>query len=271
MTDIYALSEGQSPLIISIPHSGTKVREDITKNFTAPARTLPDTDWHVDRLYAPYAQANDVTIIQAHYSRYVIDLNRPPDNAALYPGQTKVPLCPDQTFDGADIYESGHTPDDAAIARRLQTYWQPYHDELARQIERLKAKHGFAVLYDAHSIRSSVPRLFDGTLPDLNIGTADGKSCDEKLAQKIYRIADQSGFSAILNGRFIGGHITRSHGDPENHVHAIQMEIAQSAYMDEDSFAYDDAKAAKLIPVLEQILHAAAYGPAARVMPDTVG
>jgi N-formylglutamate deformylase len=254
--ELFELRQGDSPLIISIPHAGTFVPDEIKARFTDEGKRLPDTDWHVPRLYEEFIAQHNVTCITANYSRYVIDLNRPPDNAPLYPGQKHVPLCAEQTFEGADIYRENHTPDDDEIATRLQNYWQPYHGEIEKQITRIKKLHGFALLYDAHSIRSVSPLLFEGQLPDLNLGTVNGASCAEKHSQAAYDIALNSGYSAVLNGRFIGGYITRHYGDPANHVHALQMELAEKNYMDEDSFAYDPDKAGNLIAILTQILSA---------------
>lgn len=254
--DVYTLKQGGSPLVISVPHAGTQVPEEIAAGLTPLARALPDTDWYVDRLYADFAERADVTLIRANYSRYVIDLNRPPDDAPLYPGQAKIPLCPDKTFDGRDIYQDGTAPDAEETKRRLTQYWQPYHAALAAEIARVKALHGHAVLYDAHSIRSEIPRLFEGRLPDLNLGTAGGKSCAGALAQAAFAAAQDKGFSAVLNGRFIGGYITRHYGDPARNIHAVQMELAACNYMDEDSFAFDEGKAARLRPVLEGVLQA---------------
>lgn len=269
--DVFNLREGNSPLIISSPHAGTYVPDEIKALFTEEAQSLPDTDWHVDRLYDDFASAEDVTFIRANYSRYVIDLNRPPDDTPLYPGQVKVPLCPDKTFDGVEIYREGCAPDAAEIEQRLKLYWRPYHAEIERQIERALSVHGIAILYDAHSIRQSVPRLFDGILPDLNIGTAGGKSCAPEMAEKVMAAAEASRYSAVLNGRFIGGYITRAHGAPERNVHALQMELAQVNYMDERSFDYDAEKAADLKAALEQILHAVTDYARARVKAKSVG
>lgn len=253
---LYELKKSGGPLIISIPHAGTYLPEDIKKCLTPEALELPDTDWHVPLLYEDFVRANNVTLIQANYSRYVVDLNRPPDDAPLYRGQTKVSLCPDQTFDGEDIYLPGQDPDEQEIRDRVKKYWQPYHDELRRQIDRIIRKHGHAILYDAHSIRSEVPRLFKGKLPDLNLGTVNGASCIGKMAKAAFNEVQNSPYSAVLNGRFIGGYITRHYGDPANNVHAIQMELALANYAEEQTFTYDNAKAAQLKPVLERVLHA---------------
>lgn len=251
--DIYELDERNSPLIISVPHAGTFVPDDIKNKFTTIARTLSDTDWHIDKLYTAFAKEHDVTMLKANYSRYVVDLNRPPDNAELYPGQIKVSLCPDKTFDGQDLYNE-NIDISCDIAGRIEKYWQPYHDELEKQIQRILTKHGYAILYDAHSIRGTVPRLFEGKLPDLNLGTVNGKSCRNKIASEAFNIAQQSSYSSVLNGRFIGGYITRNYGDPENNIHALQMELVQSTYMDEQSFAYNEELSAQIKPVLETIL-----------------
>lgn len=250
---IFTLHKGAAPLIISIPHAGTDIPDEIKSRLTAEALRLSDTDWHVPRLY-DFAQDMGATVIAAHYSRTVIDLNRPPDNAALYPGQVKMPLCPLDTFEGALLYKAGQEPDEKEIAQRLEDYWRPYHDELARQIARAKKAHGYALLYDAHSIKAEVPRLFEGRLPDLNIGTAKGVSCASVLEQAAFDAAQKSSYSAVLNGRFIGGYITRHYGDPAHHVHALQMEIARDNYMDEEGFVFNEEKAQKLRLSLQSVI-----------------
>tara|TARA_R110002124_G_scaffold129483_1_gene290899 strand:+ start:197136 stop:197930 length:795 start_codon:yes stop_codon:yes gene_type:complete len=254
--DVYKLTQGQSPLIISNPHSGIFVPEAIKERFTAEALALPDTDWYIDKLYQTIAQSLDASMITAKYSRYVIDLNRPPDNAALYPGQAKIPLCPDKTFHSHDIYQDGLQPDEAEIAARLERYWRPYHDEITQQIARVKALHGYAILFDAHSICQGLTLLFEGDLPDLNIGTANGESCSPAIEQAAHAAAEVSPYSNVLNGRFIGGYITRHHGDPANGVYALQMELIRALYMDEETTLYNEEKAAQLITTLSRILHA---------------
>ncbi len=250
---IFSLHEGAAPLIISIPHAGTVVPDEIKARMTREALRLPDTDWHIPQLY-DFAAAMGVTIVSAHYSRYVIDLNRPPDNAALYPGQTKVSLCPDETFEGEKIYKDGAEPDGQEVAQRLEKYWRPYHDELRQQIERLKQEHGYAVLYDAHSIKGDLPRLFEGRLPDINLGTAKGISCAPDMEQAAYKAAQDCSYGSILNGRFIGGYITRHYGDPAHDVHALQMELVRENYMNESDFSFDEGRAQNLRVALKSVL-----------------
>lgn len=253
---IFDLKHGNSPLIISIPHAGTFVPEDIKSRFTDIAYNVPDTDWFVPLLYAEYAKQHDATVIAANYSRYVVDLNRPADGTPLYPGQASLPICPPQSFDGDDIYQDSTEPAQDEIDERISSYWQPYHDEISTQIERIKEQHGYTILYDAHSIRQTVPRLFDGALPVLNIGTVNGKSCHSAIEDAATTAAQQSDYDSILNGRFIGGYITRHYGNPDAQVHALQMELAQSAYMDEEAVTYDEEKADKLKATLSRILNA---------------
>jgi N-formylglutamate amidohydrolase len=247
---------GEAPLIFSVPHAGTDVPPDIAPQLTAHAKTLPDTDWHVEKLY-DFAPDLGATLIRANISRYVIDLNRPPQDESLYPGQATTGLCPPIEFDGTPIYQDGKEVGPDEVARRRQIYWQPYHDRLAAEIARVKQRHGYALLYDCHSIASRVPRLFPGTLPDLNLGTVNGTSCGVALQAKIAGIMHMSGFTQIVNGRFIGGHITRYHGKPSDNVHAVQMEKGQDCHlMDDGSNRLDAAKVAKLKPVLRQIAEA---------------
>jgi N-formylglutamate deformylase len=228
---IFHLTRGQAPILVSFPHSGTYVPPEFAVRMTEIAKTVPDTDWHVPRLYA-FLDAMGASRIEATHSRYVTDLNRPPDDQELYAGQKKTGLVPAETFSGERIYLEARSPTDEEILARRK-YWVPYHEALAQEIKRLKAIHGSVILWDAHSIASQVPSLFEGRLPDLNLGTFDGKSCDKDLAEASFEAAKASGFSAVLNGRFKGGYITRHYGAPKKGVHAIQLEMAQSIYMDE--------------------------------------
>lgn len=252
----YLFHQGSAPLLISMPHVGTHVPQAIAERLTEVARQVPDTDWHLDRLYA-FAQGMGASILMATHSRYVVDLNRPPDGASLYPGQSVTGLCPADMFDEQPLYrDSGHIPSDAEIARRRQAYWQPYHDKLGAELARLKAEYGRVVLWDAHSIRSVLPRFFEGKLPDFNLGTADGKSCDPALAQRLLAIAGQAqGHTSVLNGRFKGGYITRHYGQPEQGVHAVQLELTQCSYMQEAlPFDYLPERAARIQPTLKSLL-----------------
>ena len=252
--EIFRLSRGLSPLVLSMPHSGLAMPPRLESRLTPAAAALPDTDWHVPRLYE-FARELDATILQANYSRYVVDLNRPADDRALYPGQQGTGLIPETLFDGTPIYHPGEEPDDQETARRVRQYWQPYHDALSREIDRVRNAHGYAVLYDCHSIRSVVPRLFDGELPVFNLGTARGESCAVELSDRVARVLSSSPFSVAINGRFVGGYITRHYGDPARNVHALQMELAQQAYMDETpDNPYRPERAAKLIAVLNEVM-----------------
>lgn len=252
--DIFSIQQGNSPLLLSFPHSGIQVPADILSCLTPEAQGLPDTDWYVPDLYDFHSE-KAITSITAHYSRYVVDLNRSPDNKNLYPGKTTTGICPLNLFNGNPIYIDGKQPDKHDIAQRIQLYWQPYHKALMEQIERIKTKHGFCILYDAHSIRSNVPSLFDGQLPDLNLGTNQGRSCDSNLQQLIENfLGTEEKFTWISNGRFIGGYITRRYGDPNNNIHTIQMEIGQKAYLAESKTpVYQDEYAKPLQQLLTRL------------------
>jgi N-formylglutamate deformylase len=229
----FRFRQGTQPLLISMPHVGTHVPPTLAARFTPEARQVPDTDWHLERLY-DFADALGASVLVATHSRYVVDLNRPPDNQNLYPGQDTTGLCPVDTFDKTPIYAEGDLLDDDDISARRDAIWQPYHRQLQAELDRLKAAHGTVVLWDAHSIRSMLPRFFEGKLPDLNLGTANGVSCEPALAQTLLDIGKAaSGYSAVLNGRFKGGHITRQYGRPASGVHAVQLEMTQCAYMQE--------------------------------------
>jgi len=255
--DTFRLVRGATRLLVSIPHAGTHVPPAIAARITAAARTLPDTDWHVDRLYGFLADMG-ANILTATHSRYVVDLNRPPDDAPLYPGLAGSGLCPVETFDGKPVWRSRQAPSAAEIADRTARYWQPYHDCLRAELEELRSRHGSAVLWDAHSIRSRVPRLFLGDLPVLNLGTNDGRSCDEDLAARLFGYAvGIRGCTAVLDGRFKGGYITRTYGAPSGGIDAVQLELAQRSYMDETTREYLPAAARRIRPGLRGLLEIA--------------
>ncbi|MGY6662851.1 MAG: N-formylglutamate deformylase [Glycocaulis sp.] len=249
-----SVRQGTSPVVIAVPHAGTWLPEKVRARLNAKGEALADTDWHVDRLYDGLLP--EAAIVVANFHRYVVDPNRPPDGASLYPGQNTTGLVANTDFDGEPIWTEPPTPDE--IAARVAAFHAPYHAAVAAALDAAKARHGVAILYDAHSIRSRIPFLFDGTLPDLCIGTADGTSCAEVLSEEAIKIAGKSEcYSHVLNGRFKGGWTTRHYGKPASGVHAIQMELAQSAYLQSEAepFAYDDAKATSLRAVLSEILH----------------
>ncbi|PHS22839.1 MAG: N-formylglutamate deformylase [Robiginitomaculum sp.] len=253
---LFELVEGITPLILSFPHSGTEVPKDIAQNLSPAGQGLCDTDWHVPRLYG-FARDMEVTWLEAKISRTVIDLNRDPSGASLYPGQTTTGLCPLETFDGEALWQVGKVPDADEVERRKEMYFEPYHQAMAVQIARIKARHGFAVLYDCHSIRGTVPRLFEGELPSLNLGTDQGKSCASTLAQKLSGVLAHSPHSHVVNGRFRGGWITRHYGCPKDDVQAVQMEIAQREYMEEQApWTWRDKRASNLQSTLKGILGA---------------
>lgn len=222
--------------------------------MTPEGRAVPDTDWFLPRLYEFIADFG-VSTIAANFSRYVIDPNRSTDGENLYPGQPTPRLCPIQCFDGSPIYLPGQEPDQFEIGRRTAEYWRHYHDELNEELLRMKHQHGLAVLFDAHSILSRVPRLFDGQLPDINIGTSRGKSCDPQLQEAIRETLEQQDVcSHVINGRFVGGYITRNYGRPDQRVHAVQLELSQVRYMDEATGEWHDERAQETRPVLRQLL-----------------
>ena len=252
----FRLTTGHIPILVSMPHTASFIPDKIKERMTAPAALSPDTDWHMERLY-DFAQAMGASMLAATHSRYVVDLNRDPADTDLYPGQVKTGLCPLQSFSGADIYKPGREPDAADRAARIVDYWQPYHDALVRELSRIKGLHGYAILYDAHSIASRLPRLFDGRLPDLNLGTARGQSCAPAMERAAFAAAQKSGYSHVLNGRFIGGYITRHYGDPGRGIHALQMELVQENYMDEVApYAYASDRAERLQAALEGVIRA---------------
>lgn len=253
MTSPFHVQTGDSPLLVSIPHDGRTLAPDMEGRMTLSAKSLPDTDWHVQQLYK-FAVDYGANFLVATYSRYVVDLNRPTSDASLYEGHPSSGVCPKSTFAGESIYLKGKECSDSEKQRRVRCYWQPYHDQLAAELARIRERFGYALLWDAHSIRSEIANLFEGALPVLNIGTNDGASCHPALVSHVVSVAENSDYSFVLDGRFKGGYITRAYGDPAQNVHAIQLELAQNSYMNEDSYQYDVCLASKVRCVLKAML-----------------
>jgi N-formylglutamate deformylase len=248
----YRFRRGKAPLLVSMPHTGTYVPDWLEPRLTRAAKALPDTDWHLEQLYN-FVDELGASVLVATHSRYVVDLNRPPDNANLYPGQDTTGIVPVDTFHKAPLYLPGFAPSETEVRSRIDQYWKPYHAKLSSELMDLKKEHGYALLWDAHSILSEVPRFFAGKLPDFNLGTADGRSCrpgvGEKLLERI------SGYTKALNGRFKGGYITRTYGKPADNVHAVQLELAEAVYMEEQPpFRFREHLARNVRPQLRALL-----------------
>lgn len=275
--DWLTVLQNDAPLIVSVPHAGTAIPSSVEGRLLSFWLARKDADWWLDRLYG-FASGLGATVVRTAVSRTVIDVNRDPSGVSLYPGQATTGLCPTETFDGEPLYHDGAAPSEAEIAERRRTYFDPYHAALASEIARLSTLHSRVVLYDCHSIRSKIPRLFTGQLPQFNIGSNDGQSCDAELTHAIEAVCDASGLTRVTNGRFKGGYITRHHARPEAGVHAIQMELACRGYMREPAdvgganwpSAYSDDHAASLQAVLREVLGAAlAFARAAAPAPAT--
>jgi N-formylglutamate deformylase len=255
MPTSYTLHPGTSALVISMPHVGTELPAEQQHRYTARALQVEDTDWFLDRLYA-FASAMGATVLVPRYSRYWVDLNRSPHNVAMYPGQNNTELCPTRHFTGDGIYLPGQAPSEAEVKQRVLNFWQPYHDELQAQVLRAVAAHGHAVLFDAHSIKGTLPWLFEGTLPHMNLGTVGGSSCAPSLRSALGAVlAGQSEFTHVVDGRFKGGHITRHFGRPQDNVHAVQLEMAWGAYMLEQApYQWHAARAERVTPLLQSLV-----------------
>ena len=260
LTDItYLFERGALPLLVSMPHVGTQVPPELAARMTPAAMTFADTDWHLPRLYN-FLQAMGANLLVAVNSRYVIDLNRDPSGTPLYPGRDNTELCPITTGQSRPIYREGHAPDGDEIAARTANFWAPYHARLAATLAELKERHGFALLFDAHSIKSVLPRFFEGRLPDINLGTADQASADPAIGAALLEIArEYPAFTSVLNGRYKGGHITRAYGNPGTGIHAVQLELAWRTYMDEEAadgniFEIDEVRAQQVRPVLRALV-----------------
>jgi N-formylglutamate deformylase len=254
----FIINLGTAPLLVSMPHVGTDIPTELQADYVPRALAVEDTDWHLARLYN-CLPALGATVLRPRYSRYVIDLNRPPDDTPMYPGASNTELCPTRFFTGDPLYREGREPSPEERARRRETYWRPYHKALRQELDRIKAEHGYALLWDAHSIRSEIPWLFEGVLPDLNIGTADGASADPAIAQAVADAAARyADLSHVVNGRFKGGYITRHYGDPQQQVHVVQLEMCQGLYMSEKPpYQFVEALATGVQPVVKDMMSAA--------------
>ena len=260
MNGFLDIHRGPEPLVVCFPHSGTDLPPELEDAFVSPWLARKDADWFIDELYA-FVRDLGVTTLRTRLSRSVIDCNRDPSGASLYPGQTTTTLCPTETFDGEPLY-AGAGPDADEINRRRTAYFDPYHDALSAELKRLRAAHQRVVLYDAHSIRSHVARLFDGELPQFNIGTDNGVTCAPALAEAVTSLCAASGDSHVLNGRFRGGWTTRHYGRPSDGVHAIQMELAMRGYLTEperpgpEDWPGATHPSPAILPTLRQVIQA---------------
>lgn len=253
--NVFVLHPGTAPLLVSLPHTGTELPDDQRHRYVDRAFGFEDTDWHLQALYG-FARELGASLLVPRYSRYLIDLNRPSDNQPMYPGANNTELCPTRFFTGEPLYRDGLAPNAAEIARRVAACWQPYHDALRGELDRLRATHGHAVLFDGHSIKSVLPWLFDGKLPDLNLGTAEGASCAPGLRSALMQLLQgQQRHTQVTDGRFKGGYITRHFGRPQNGLHAVQLEMCWSTYMHEaPPYAIDPVLAAQLEPTLRALV-----------------
>jgi N-formylglutamate deformylase len=252
-------TSGNTALVLSMPHVGTWIPENLKHHYVPRALATEDTDWHLPLLY-DFALSMGASIVQAQVSRYVIDLNRPPDNAPMYPGASNTELCPTRFFTGDPLYQEHQAPDAAEQARRLERYWRPYHDTLSTALATTKKRHGYALLWDAHSIRQEIPWLFEGRLAGLNLGTANAQSCAPSLRQQLAAVLEHAAtrapeFTSVVDGRFKGGYTTRHYGQPAQDVHVVQLEMAQALYMNESApFDYAPQRAQHIKPVLRRLL-----------------
>ena len=253
---LFTLYPGTQPLLVSLPHVGTYLPEALRPKLVERARLVEDTDWHLDQLY-DFVRALGASLLVPKTSRLMVDLNRPPENAPMYPGANNTELCPTRFFTGEPIYRPGQAPDEAEVQARLASHWQPYHAALRAELARLQAEHGHVVLFDGHSIKSELPWLFEGRLPNLNLGTASGASCAPGLRTALMSVlAGQSAFSHVTDGRFKGGYITRHYGRPALGVHAVQLEMTWDSYMDEaPPWVWRPERAAGALPVLRALVN----------------
>jgi N-formylglutamate deformylase len=255
MNNFFTLHQGTRPLLVSVPHAGTSIPSEMHPLYSDRALEVEDTDWFLAEIYA-FAKELGASFIKPVYSRFVVDLNRPPENTPMYPGVNNTELCPSRFFTGEAIYKNGCEPDENAIQQRVNQYWRPYHQALAAELARIKAEHGHAVLWDGHSIKSELPWLFDGRLPSLNFGTVNATSCAPSLRSRLVKVAaQQDQFDHVMDGRFKGGYITRQYGQPANGIHSVQLEMVWDCYMHEHRpFELDPERMQRLLPVLRALL-----------------
>jgi N-formylglutamate deformylase len=253
----FVLHRGTTPLLVSVPHCGVHLPSDQHHRYVEHALAVEDTDWYLDRLYG-FVREMGASLLLPHWSRYWIDLNRPRDDQPMYTGQNNTELCPTRFFTGEPLYREGHAPSRAEVQQRVAAAWQPYHDALAGELARLRAEHGHAVLFDAHSIKSELPWLFEGTLPHMNLGTVAGTSCAPTLRSALVATLERHAahYGFVVDGRFKGGHITRAHGQPAEGRHAVQLEMCWRSYMDESPPAWNDNRAAAVTPLLRELVQA---------------
>ena len=251
---VCTLHRGTTPLLVSVPHAGTEIPDDVAAHLIPRALATEDADWHLDRLYA-FAAELGASLLVPRFARYVVDLNRPPENTPMYPGLNNTELCPTRFFSGEPLCRDGQAPDDGEVARRVAVYWRPYHEAIEAELARLRAAHGHAVLLDGHSIQAELPWLFEGRLPDLNLGTAGGASCAPALRARLAGVlaAQAGGYTHVVDGRFKGGYITRHYGRPDDGVDAVQMEMGWHCYLS-PPHVYDEARAAAVRPVLRALV-----------------
>lgn len=249
------LHRGEVALVVAVPHAGTEIVPGLRERLVPRALATEDTDWFLERLYG-FVTALGASLLVPRFSRYVIDLNRPPDNAPMYAGRNNTELCPTRFFTGDPLYQAGQEPDAQEIAQRVATYWQPYHQTLADELARVRARHGHVVLFDAHSIKGELPWLFEGRLPDMNFGTVDGSSCSASLREALAGVfRAHLAYSHVVDGRFKGGHTTRFYGRPAEGIHAVQLEMSWRAYMDESApYRWHEARARAVTPLLQALV-----------------
>jgi N-formylglutamate deformylase len=246
---------GHTPLLVSVPHCGVAIPADAQHRYVPRALAVEDTDWHLGRLYA-FVRELGASLVLPHWSRYWIDLNRPREDTPMYSGQNNTELCPTRFFTGEPLYREGQAPSRSEVQQRVASAWVPYHEALRAEAERLRAEHGHVVLFDAHSIKSELPWLFEGTLPHFNLGTVGGTSCDAGLRAQLAAVFERHAarWSSVVDGRFKGGHITRAYGRPAEGVHTVQLEMCWRAYMDESPPAWNDMRAAEVLPLLHELV-----------------
>ncbi len=244
------------PLLLSIPHCGTMIPQDLRDQYKPDFIHKPDdTDWFVDQLY-DFAPSLGITTISAVYSRWVIDLNRDPENKPLYSdGRIITSLCPSTNFLGEALYlDERPSVHEAETQRRLQLYYWPYHEKLDALLDDLKSEFGKVLLWECHSIRQRVPTISSEKLPDLILGDVDGESASPAIIETAYNCLKESSYSLSHNFPFKGGYITRKYGLPLKNQQAIQLEMTKINYMDDTETSFHPNKAEQMKALLKTTL-----------------
>ncbi len=253
--NVYKIIEPKSPripILVSVPHAGILFPKEVLEKMDPEKAAFPeDTDWFVDQLYG-FCSEMGITMIVANYSRCVVDLNRDPNNIPLYKdGRVITDVVSVTDFNGAPIYKDEYKPNETEIQNRLDHYFFPYHHKIEEILADLKKEFGVALLFDAHSIKKNVPGIQKDDFPQVILGDNDETSAHPELIQTAVESLSGKSFNFSHNFPFKGGFITRSFGKPEQNIHALQLEMTKTNYMNDSETEYDLERAEKIQQILK--------------------